>query len=138
MNAAACPNTKCSQIIHFDANTKLPFTCSNCDHFITEKHYQLYRDVDNATRMHLDNMKLSNIACEFGSGKCLVSFSRNYFLFDPVLDVCSVLIHKQTGILHQMNIYRLKTLDLAFESAIDVGKWDEALRYGNDLLPGFR
>lgn len=49
-----------------------------------------------------------------------------------------MLLHKQTNVLHQMNIYRLKTLDLAFESAIDVGKWDEALRYGNDLIPGFR
>lgn len=37
-----------------------------------------------------------------------------------------------------MNIFFLKTLDLAFESAIDVEKWDEALEYGTELLPGFR
>lgn len=37
-----------------------------------------------------------------------------------------------------MNVFYLKTLDLAFESAIDVEKWDEALEYGNELIPGFR
>lgn len=37
-----------------------------------------------------------------------------------------------------MNVWFLKTLDLAFESAIDVEKWDEALEYGIELLPGFR
>lgn len=54
------------------------------------------------------------------------------------LDVCSILIRKQIGVLHKLNVFRLKTLDLAFESAIDVGKWDEALEYGVDLIPGFR
>lgn len=129
-------------MIHFDENTELPFNCSKCDHLITVKHHQMYRDVVNATRMHLDKMKMSNIACKFNHDS--ISKSSPPFIpsisFDSILDldICSVLIHKQTGILHQMNIYRLKTLDLAFESAIDVGKWDEALRYGNDLIPGFR
>lgn len=45
---------------------------------------------------------------------------------------------KQRGILHRFNVSFLKTLDLAFESAIDVAKWDEALEYGHELLPGFR
>lgn len=47
-------------------------------------------------------------------------------------------MNKQRGVLHQMNILFLKTLDLAFESAIDVEKWDEALEYGLELVPGFR
>lgn len=54
------------------------------------------------------------------------------------LDICSILVCKQRGVLHQMNVLHLKTLDLAFESAIDVEKWDEALEYGIELLPGFR
>lgn len=49
-----------------------------------------------------------------------------------------MLIKKQMGVLHKLNVYRLKTLDLAFESAIDVGKWEDALRFGIDLIPGFR
>lgn len=63
MSAAACPNSKCTEMIHFKENTKLPFNCSKCDHLITEKHYQMFRDVTNATGMHLDKMKMSNIAC---------------------------------------------------------------------------
>lgn len=47
-------------------------------------------------------------------------------------------MNKQRGVLHQFNVSFLKTLDLAFESAIDVGKWDLALEYGHELLPGFR
>lgn len=54
------------------------------------------------------------------------------------LDICSILVGKQRGVLHRMNVLYLKTLDLAFESAIDVEKWDEALEYGIELLPGFR
>lgn len=99
----------------------------------------MYLDVVNATRMHLDKMKMSNIACKFINNRILNFSNKFEFIsFDLDLDICSVLIHKQTDVLHRMNIYRLKTLDLAFESAIDVGKWDEALRYGNDLIPGFR
>lgn len=49
-----------------------------------------------------------------------------------------MLVRKQRGILHRFNVSYLKTLDLAFESAIDVSKWDEALEFGQELLPGFR
>lgn len=47
-------------------------------------------------------------------------------------------MNKQRDVLHRMNVLFLKTLDLAFESAIDVEKWDEALEYGCELIPGFR
>ncbi len=39
--------------------------------------------------------------------------------------------------MHDLNIWHLKTLDHAFESAINVGKWDDAIDYGNELIPGF-
>lgn len=47
-------------------------------------------------------------------------------------------MNKQRGVLHRFNVLFLKTLDMAFESAIDVAKWDQALEYGHELLPGFR
>lgn len=34
-------------------------------------------------------------------------------------------------------MWHLKTLDHAFDSAINVAKWDDAIDYGNELLPGF-
>lgn len=54
------------------------------------------------------------------------------------LDICSTLVARQRNVLHRMNVWFLKTLDLAFESAIEVERWDEALEYGIELLPGFR
>lgn len=65
MNAAACINSKCNEPIQLTDTTKLPFKCSRCEHVITEKHYQTFRDVMNTTRMHLDKMKMSNFACKF-------------------------------------------------------------------------
>lgn len=53
------------------------------------------------------------------------------------LDVCKLLLKEQQNVLHALNVWHLKTLDHAFESAINVGKWDEAIDYGNELLPGF-
>lgn len=54
------------------------------------------------------------------------------------LDVCKVLLGKQEEFMHSLNLWYIKTLDAAFEAAIDVGKWSEALNYGKKLLPGFR
>lgn len=66
------------------------------------------------------------------------SITRITLAFFTDLDICSTLVAKQRGVLHRMNVFHLKTLDLAFESAIDVEKWDQALEYGNELIPGFR
>lgn len=72
-----------------------------------------------------------------------MQFNLNRLMFFVIfsytdLDICSVLVKRQRGILHQFNVSFLKTLDLAFESAIDVEKWDDALEFGQELLPGFR
>lgn len=81
MSAAACPNTKCNQMIYFEENIKLPMNCSKCEQLITEKHHQMYRDVTHATRMHLDKMKMSNIACKFiNSIKLMDPFTEITFL----------------------------------------------------------
>lgn len=63
--------------------------------------------------------------------------TENQFLISPDLDVCKLLLKQQCNVLHPFNVWHLKTLDHAFESAINVGKWDEAIEYGNELLPGF-
>lgn len=57
--------------------------------------------------------------------------------FPADLDVCRVMLEKQRGCLHALNVWHVKTLDLAFESDINVGKFDEALEFGNELVPGF-
>lgn len=52
-----------------------------------------------------------------------------------MLQLC---LKKQENILHPFNIWYVKTLDAAFESAINMEKWEEALEFGIRLLPGFR
>lgn len=37
-----------------------------------------------------------------------------------------------------MNLLRIKALDAAFESAIDVGSWEDAKKLGEDVEPGYR
>lgn len=56
----------------------------------------------------------------------------------PDLDVCKVCLKKQDGLFHPMNILRVKALDAAFESAIDVGSWEDAKRLGEEVEPGYR
>lgn len=43
-----------------------------------------------------------------------------------------------SGILHPKNILYVKILDMAFESAIQMCLWNDAISYGNQLLHGFR
>lgn len=52
--------------------------------------------------------------------------------------MCKLCLAKQKGFLHPLNVWHLKTLDAAFEAAIDVAKWAEALEFGMELVPGFR
>lgn len=51
--------------------------------------------------------------------------------------MCKICLAKQEGVLHPLNVWHVKTLDAAFEAAISVGKWSDALKYGQQLLPGF-
>lgn len=65
MDAGACPNTKCHESINFESLKNYPTNCKKCDERITVKHYQNFKDIMHATRMHLDSMKMSSIACKF-------------------------------------------------------------------------
>lgn len=64
MNSGACPNAKCNEFIDFDSIKIFPTKCKKCDEHITEKHNQHYKDIMYATRMHLDTMKMSSVACK--------------------------------------------------------------------------
>jgi SET and MYND domain-containing protein len=52
------------------------------------------------------------------------------------IDICRNLVKKQTNVLHDRNIWHLKTLDLAFECAIDFEAWEEAVQYGKKFVKG--
>ncbi|KAG4070194.1 hypothetical protein HA402_003884 [Bradysia odoriphaga] len=110
-NAAACPNSKCNEYLDL---CRLIDACPKCNAPITIEYAERFHEVVELTKTHLDKMK--DIA---------------------YLDICKVLLKHQHNVLHPLNVWHLKTLESAFESAINVGKWDEAIEYGNELLPGF-
>lgn len=49
-----------------------------------------------------------------------------------------MILEKHAGVLHPLNVFHVKVLDLAFEAAIQVQKWHDARRYAVQLLPGLR
>lgn len=54
------------------------------------------------------------------------------------MDVCKICLKKLSGVLHPKNILYVKILDMAFDSAIQMNLWQDAINYGNQLLDGFR
>lgn len=57
--------------------------------------------------------------------------------FSVDLDMSKLCLKRQENILHPLNLLRVKTLDISFESAITLEKFEEAAEFGKKLLPGF-
>ncbi|XP_054728813.1 histone-lysine N-methyltransferase SMYD3 [Anastrepha obliqua] len=110
MLAAACPNKKCNAFLDINLNN-----CPHCDTDVSPKQRNGYNEAMSITKTHLENMK--DVA---------------------YLDVCKLCLAKQKGFVHPLNVWHIKTLDAAFEAAIDVSKWAEALEFSKELVPGFR
>uniref|UniRef100_A0AAG5DLL3 MYND-type domain-containing protein n=1 Tax=Anopheles atroparvus TaxID=41427 RepID=A0AAG5DLL3_ANOAO len=113
MNAAACPSGDCEEPLDLDDGKLL--ACPACRTEIKHSHREQFQEIGNFTKEQLAKMK--DVA---------------------YLDVCQLCLKKQKGILHHFNVYYLKTLDHAFECAIDMEKWTEAIGYGLRLVDGFR
>lgn len=110
-----CPNIKCGEpvpIFQMETYGKL---CSKCNEHIKPARINEYLDIMDFSQQHLQSMK--DVA---------------------YLDVCKVCLKKQDGLFHPMNLLRVKALDTAFESAIDVGSWEDAKRLGEEVEPGYR
>ncbi|XP_055380486.1 histone-lysine N-methyltransferase SMYD3 isoform X2 [Condylostylus longicornis] len=110
MVSPACQNKKCSGFVSLSKNE-----CQVCKRIITKDFIKQYEEVMEFTKNHLENMK--EIA---------------------YLDVCKICLDKQNNVLHQLNLWRIKTLDSAFESAIEFNKWADAIEFGSQLVPGFK
>jgi len=59
-------------------------------------------------------------------------------LFLADIDVCRNLDKKQRKVLHDFNIWRLKSLDLALDAAIDFESWEEATEFGKNFARGLK
>lgn len=52
--------------------------------------------------------------------------------------MCKVCLKKQQGLFHNLDLLHVKVLDLAFESSIEMGQWEEAAEFGQELVPGYQ
>lgn len=110
MEGLICPNPKCTAPV----NVKY-MKCRSCNAGITPKLRNAYVEVMEFTKSQLTEMR--DVA---------------------YLDVLKLCLKKQADFFHPYNIWRLKTLENAFESAIDVNQWDDAIEFGRNLIPGFQ
>ncbi|XP_058816453.1 histone-lysine N-methyltransferase SMYD3 [Topomyia yanbarensis] len=113
MNAGACPNVDCDEPIANMGDEDVD-KCPRCNTAIKSSQRDKFREIITLTKSRLAEMK--EIA---------------------YLDVCQLCLKKQENILHYYNVWYLKTLDHAFESAINMEKWEEAIAYGLRLVNGF-
>uniref|UniRef100_A0A1B6JWE4 MYND-type domain-containing protein n=2 Tax=Homalodisca liturata TaxID=320908 RepID=A0A1B6JWE4_9HEMI len=115
-----CPKSDCGAPVptllqeSLSSENSVP-SCPKCKENIKPQVYNRYLEVNDFVRLQLQNMK--NIA---------------------YLDVCKVCLEKQEKLFHPMNLQRVKVLDSAFESSVSLGQWQEARRFGYQLLPGYR
>ncbi|XP_037081973.1 histone-lysine N-methyltransferase SMYD3-like [Pollicipes pollicipes] len=53
-------------------------------------------------------------------------------------DLCLRVLRRQEPLLHPLNVYRVKMLDLALEAAISTDMWERCLELGQQLEEGYR
>ena len=74
--------------------------------------------------LFINNIKICDLNC--------------FLTISTDLDVCRIVLKKQSDLFHPLNLLRAKTFDAAFESAIELGQWEDAVVYGKILLPAFQ
>ncbi|KAJ9601497.1 hypothetical protein L9F63_000336 [Diploptera punctata] len=116
LNLILCPNQECGHGIPVKQQDvdEYPSPCPACGTHVKLDTYKEYLEVEEFTRHQLQVMK--DIA---------------------YLDVCKVCLKKQQGLFHPLDIQHVKILDLAFDSTIEMGQWELAFEYGNELIGGY-
>ncbi|XP_075227932.1 SET and MYND domain containing, class 3 isoform X2 [Lycorma delicatula] len=121
MRSMMCPNLQCRSPIYIkDINMesediKKSVLCSNCKLYVKDECYREFKEVSEFTKMHLQSMK--DVA---------------------YIDVCKMCLNKQEDLFHPLNLLHVKTLDLAFESSIELNQWENARKYGTLVIPGYK
>lgn len=111
--------------------------CKECETVITDEHRQNYEDVMDMTKQAL--VEMQNTRCEWRFNVFHLKHLQHWSHFiDSDIDICRNLDKKQRKVLHEKNIWRLKTLDLAFDAAIDFESWGEAVEFGKKFVEGLK
>uniref|UniRef100_UPI0037E8168A histone-lysine N-methyltransferase SMYD3 n=1 Tax=Semicossyphus pulcher TaxID=241346 RepID=UPI0037E8168A len=58
--------------------------------------------------------------------------------WEAVLESCSHVLSTAGGDVPDENLYKLRMTDMALDASIQLGLWEEALRYGERTLPAYR
>jgi len=55
-----------------------------------------------------------------------------------VWEVCKEGLGKVGGVLHAHNVHLVRLLDLAFDAAINLERWEQAVKYGKRTIQPYR
>lgn len=110
MKSGVCRNKNCSEMVDMSLNN-----CSKCGTGISPGHRNTYNEVLSMTKQNLENMKETTY-----------------------LDICKMCLPRQKNVLHPLSLWHVKTLDAALESALALEKWNDALEFAIQLIPGFK
>jgi len=58
--------------------------------------------------------------------------------YSTVYESATDLSKQSEGILHSVNVYRMRLLECAFEAGCHLEKWAQAVEFAKDALPGYR
>ncbi|XP_050296379.1 histone-lysine N-methyltransferase SMYD3 [Anthonomus grandis grandis] len=107
MFGAMCPNCEAGVLIEEKQ-------CSKCLKKLSKEFINEFESVLEFTEMHLASMKDT-----------------------AYVDVCKVCLKKHHKLLYKHHLRHVKILDTAFESAIDLSNFDQALEYGLQLIENY-
>ncbi|XP_014289621.1 histone-lysine N-methyltransferase SMYD3 isoform X1 [Halyomorpha halys] len=106
--AAVCQ--ACNSIVYSNQ-----MVCSKCDWKASDAFIEKYKEAIEFCNFQHQEMK--NVA---------------------YLDACKLCLKKEKGFIHPASLVHAKTLDLAFEAAIQLNSWEEAMKLGYELIPVYR
>ncbi|XP_058803474.1 histone-lysine N-methyltransferase SMYD3 isoform X2 [Phymastichus coffea] len=89
-------------------------SCSKCTKKIDDHLKEKFKEVTDFTAQYLETMK--SVA---------------------YLDISKKCLKKQINVLHSLNVQHVRTIEAAFDAAVNLTYWEDAENFGIDLLPGY-
>ncbi|KAK6194512.1 hypothetical protein SNE40_000134 [Patella caerulea] len=121
MYSVKCPQEKCSGYLGIQSDDTFK-SCSNCGDINTDQQYI--------------NQSLKTIEIVDERLTKIEDIKKNED-WSEVLSICEECL-KSFHILSELNVYRTRLLDLAFDSCINLELWQKALKYGLQTLKAYR
>ncbi|XP_064110334.1 histone-lysine N-methyltransferase SMYD3-like isoform X1 [Macrobrachium nipponense] len=119
-NSVICGTDGCDAKVYipeeFDPENPYEPKCGVCETPVSAKRVRSYREIVFTTKKILKDMSEEN----------------------PNLPDCVDLLEMQGEILHPLNVWRVRTLDFAFNACVFNGCWSRAMDYGDMNYEGMR